>query len=458
MKFDGAQWDDAEWEDLLRYIRAHRVIPVIGPELITVQEGNATLPLVHWLAPRLAEQLRLPEPSRFNSLNEVACSYLITENADRRRMYNGLRSLLQNHVFEPPPALLQLAAITDFDLFIATTFDPLLVQAMEKSRPGFARSRDVMVFNSKPSTTPFPNPVPASLVYYILGNVDSFPDFCVWEEDFMEYLCCLVAQSHDTSMEGLFRLLGDRHLLLLGAPYSDWVVHFFLRAARGSRLTGSRKDDATEVIADSPANLGGSTLSTVLFFNNQVKATRIIDSSPTVFVEELARRWHAERDLSAQDFLSRMAREMPRGDIFLSYSRDDLAAARHLAMRLKENNIPVWMDTERLRLGENYENTLELTVRDSCSFFLALISPATESDQHRYVHKERAWAAQRHVDGFVFYLPLVLEGTPEPGHEPPCFREIHRETIARDGTPNNELIQRLRALMESWRSSGRPRA
>jgi hypothetical protein len=303
--------------------------------------------MVRWLAPRLAEQLQLPEAERYTQLNDVVCAYLATSKSDRRKIYNGLRAIFEKHTFTSPQPLLQLAEITDFDLFISTTFDPLLTLAMEQHRPGFARSRDVLRFDTKPSTRPFPYPVQDSLVYHILGDLECFPDFCVWEEDYMEYLCCLIAQRHDASMEGLFKLLADRHLLL-GAPYSDWVVHFFLRAARGSRLTGVRKDDATEIIADSTAVLGRSTI----FFNNTVHAASLIDIPPADFVAELSRRWHAERDVSAQDFLQRMGKTMPKGAVFLSYSRDDLTAAQRLAMTLKTANIPIWMDTDRLQAGD----------------------------------------------------------------------------------------------------------
>jgi hypothetical protein len=398
--------------------------------------------------------LHLPSAASYTRLNNVACDYLATRKSDRRKIYNGIRTLLEKQQFPIPQPLLQLAAIIDFDLLITTTFDSLLVQAMEQQRPGFARSRDVFRFDTKPSARPFPHPVRDSLVYHILGDLDCFPDFCVWEEDYMEYLCCLIAQRHDPSMEGLFKLLADRHLLLLGAPYSDWVVHFFLRAARGSRLTGARKDDATEIIADSPAVLGTSTI----FFNNTVQATSLIDSTPADFVVELSRRWQAEQAVSAQDFLQRMEQEMPQGAVFLSYSRDDLAAAQNLAMSLKTANIPVWMDKERLQVGDSFRAELEIAIRSRCSYFIALISPATESDQHRYVHRERAWAAQRHVEGFVFYLPLILEGTPEPRLEPQCFAGIHRETIAKDGTPNTALVEQLRRLMERWRDTRAPRA
>lgn len=42
------------WEDLLLFIEEGKVIPVVGPELVTVQDGEHSVPLCGWLARRLA--------------------------------------------------------------------------------------------------------------------------------------------------------------------------------------------------------------------------------------------------------------------------------------------------------------------------------------------------------------------------------------------------------------------
>lgn len=273
----------------------------------------------------------------------------------------------------------------------------------------------------------------------------------------MEYLCALVSQSGDRALEGLFRQLHTRHLLLLGAPFRDWIVRFFIRAARGTRLSEPRENGAGEYLADHTANLGEPT---IFFFNNLAKATHVIQQDPTAFVAELYERWQKSRDVSGstQDFLDRLANEMPRGAVFISYSRKDSDAATRLAMRLAAGNVPVWLDKERLHVGANYERDLEHAVRDSCSFFVSLISANTEADATRYVHKERAWAATRFQDGFVFYLPVVIDDTrsTDVKLEPACFAKIHRERFA-GGEPSDDFIQRLRLYLETWRTSGRPR-
>jgi hypothetical protein len=251
--------------------------------------------------------------------------------------------------------------------------------------------------------------------------------------------------------------LRTRHLLFLGAPFGDWIVRFFIRVARGTRLTDQRPQDTSEYLADQKANVGEPT---IFFFNNIAKATRVVVADPTAFVTELFRRWRKSHDPSAsvQDFLERLADEMPTGAVFISYSRRDSGAATFLAMRLAAANIPVWLDKERLRPGGNYERNLEHAVRDSCSFFISLISANTEADATKYVHKERAWAASRFQDGYVFYIPIVIDDTRSTDIklEPACFHKIHRERFF-GGEPSEELIQRLRFYVEEWRNGKRPR-
>jgi hypothetical protein len=152
-----------------------------------------------------------------------------------------------------------------------------------------------------------------------------------------------------------------------------------------------------------------------------------------------------------------MPAEIPRGAVFLSYSRDDLSSAVQLARALETAGVPVWMDKIRLEAGANYERSLQHEVKDACSFFISLISKATEADPARYVHRERAWAAQRHVDGFVFYVPLVLDldETTPPRLEPECFRQSHYERW-KDATLGN-FVRRVRELVDEFRSAGRPR-
>ena len=134
--------DDDAWDDLLSFIEERRVIPIVGPELLLVATERGPRLLLDWVAEKLAGRLNvniaeLPQPY---TLNDVVCWFL-SARGRREEAYVRLRGIIKEANFEPPTALRRLAAITDFDLFVSTTFDPLLETAINLER-----------FNGSPST------------------------------------------------------------------------------------------------------------------------------------------------------------------------------------------------------------------------------------------------------------------------------------------------------------------
>jgi hypothetical protein len=138
-------FDDDAWDDLLNYIEEKRVIPIVGPELLRVQTDTGPRLLYEWLAEKLAARLNvevLALPPAY-TLNDVVCQFLANRGR-REEAYTRLRTILRETNFAPPPALVQLAQITDFDLFVTTTFDPLLEQALNAERSGGAATTEVI--------------------------------------------------------------------------------------------------------------------------------------------------------------------------------------------------------------------------------------------------------------------------------------------------------------------------
>ena len=446
---------ERDWRDLLRRIHNRQVIPVVGPSLATVVDPatGERVPLRRHLAPALARGLGLENPESFVSWNDVARAHLLG-GGKRERVYDELRALLDQVRADPPPALLALASITDFDLFISSTPDSLLAQALTRQRPGFSPARDVIRFHPRGlpgdrATCPRTSPARSCTTSWATrtptrtsrsGKRTTWSSSAAcskrrirWRTSFASSraaICCFWAPRRRTGSS---------------ASSCGW------RAS-----SGCPSCDQHDYLADQPASLGDPM---ILFFDQAVKATRVIAGPPAEFVQTLERAWRERYGAAGSDeeFLQRMPAEIPRGAVFLSYSRDDLSAAVKLARALEAAGVPVWMDKLRLEAGASYERSLQHEVKDACSFFVSLISRATEADPARYVHRERAWAAQRHVDGFVFYVPLVLDldETTPPRLEPECFRQSHSERW-NDATLGN-FVLRVRKLVDEFRSAGRPR-
>ena len=321
-------------------------MPVVGPGLaLTVDDYGNELPIAELIAPQLAEALNLANCSTYATYNDVAREYFL-RGGSRQDLYNELGHLLSQSTAAPSATLLKLAAITDFELLISSTPDWLLQSAVAKERPAFSSERDTIRFHpngiSRPDgmiATPrmrspcdLPDQLAVPTVYHILGD-HTLPDFAVWEEDYMEFVCGLI-EKRDT-MPNFFQLLQRKNLLLLGAPSEDWIVRFFLRAARGKRLSDGNQP---LYLADEHEKLGEPM---VFFLSHATKSTQIIDSAPSAFVSELYDRWQQQHD-PTQDVLGLLPDDMPKNSVFISYSHDDRDIALQIAEALFHEFLYGW--------------------------------------------------------------------------------------------------------------------
>src|SRR5580704_535745 len=142
-----ATLDEDAWEDLLNFIEERRVIPIIGPELLQVETDSGPRLLYDWVAEKLPARLNidLAELPESYTLNDVVCWFLAARGR-REEAYARVRSIFREANFVPPFALRQLAQITDFDLFVTTTFDPLLEQAINLERFQGAQTAEVLSY------------------------------------------------------------------------------------------------------------------------------------------------------------------------------------------------------------------------------------------------------------------------------------------------------------------------
>lgn len=440
--------DAIPWSRLLRDIHHRQVLPIIGPGLVTVEQDGRQIPFGEWLVPEFARRLNV-EFRAGMTLNRAACAHLV-QKGKRKDIYQELRELVEEHAGLPVPrGLTDLAAVRDFDLFITSTFDGFLARALEQARPGWkASDRGRAAFHPN-RPVDLPSPLPGTFLYHVLGAWDTYPDFAVWEEDYMEFICGLLEAPKDTRLN-LFEKLRNRSLLLIGAPFDDWIVRFFLRVAKQGRLSDLR-DSAADYLADRPDLMGAPM---VFYFDQVIGSPQILPVEPAVFTAELRRRWAERYDSgSAEELLESISADMERGSVFISYSHDDLAAAATLAAGLKASGIPVWLDRRRLQAGGDWEQALKRAVKVRASLFLSVISSATERSPDRFVHQERQWAAERHVPGMIFYIPVMIDGTTDPVREPAVFSRLHRHSLP-GGAVTPGFAKLVHGYLEEFRLNG----
>jgi hypothetical protein len=449
-----ATLDDDAWDDLLNFIEERRVIPIIGPELLKVETESGSRLLYDWIAEKLAAKLNvdtseLPQPY---TLNDVVCWFLAARGR-REEAYTRVRSILRDASFAPPLALRQLAQITDFDLFVTTTFDPLLEQAVNLERFQGAQSTEVIAYS--------PNRVadlPAErerlqrpVVYHLLGRLSASPTYVISDEDTLEFICAL--QSEHLTPEKLFHELEHSHLLLIGSSFTNWLAQLFLRMTKRHRLSDPR--DVGEVLADNHSDSDGRLVA----FLQQVSVRTRIYSGAGKFVDELHRRWTVRRkpadviDLTSPQRFLPPEREMPDHAVFVSYAREDLAAVQKLKAGLDAAGVKTWFDLERLESGDDYDRKIQRNIA-RCSYFIPIVSATTERRLEAYFRREWSYALDRArniAEGALFILPVSIDDTDAgAAHVPERFKALHFTKLP-GGEVSPEFARRLQDLLSRSR-------
>jgi hypothetical protein len=183
-----AELDDAFWNDLLGRIGEGEVVPVVGPGAVTFGRGDELL--YPWLAQRLTADLDPPLTFETppNNIQEVVDAQRARQQPIER-IYKRLHKYVEDPDLRPGITLAAVAAIEGFQLFISTTFDPLLARAVESASPG---GRPEQRRGASSLRDPCPDlPLELAkmqgpderLVYQILGRAQPYRDFVVWDDD-----------------------------------------------------------------------------------------------------------------------------------------------------------------------------------------------------------------------------------------------------------------------------------
>ena len=427
-------FDNDAWEDLLNFVEEKRVIPIIGPELVTVQTGTGPENLYTWLARTLAARLGTPVPAPPNTLtlNDVIVRHF-AKRGRREDLYTRIRTIMREANFAPSPALLKLAEITDFNLFVSTTFDTLMEDALNAVRFSGARMTEVIAYtpNKLVDLVVEREAMPRPLVFHLLGRLSASPSYAISDEDVLEFVCALQTRHHGP--EKLFSELEHNHLLLLGGDFSDWMTRLFLRLAKRRRLSEPR--DVGETVADLTASREPGL---VFFLQHVSSSTRLFAGGAIAFVDELHRRWIARRadttGAGTKDGSAAPARflpperEMSDGAVFISYAREDLAAVQQLKAGLDAAGVNAWFDLERLEGGDDFAVRIRANIA-RCGYFLPIISAHTQRRVEGWFRREWSWAVDRTegmAEGARFILPVCIDGTnPAEALVPAKIKSLH---------------------------------
>jgi hypothetical protein len=378
------------WNAWIDYIQQQEVVPVLGTDTQAVLDGRE-IHLYPWLAERLIEKYQLSQQPADATLTTVVAEILNQRLDNEALVYAGISDIVRTANLQPSEWLRKLARITDFNLFVTSSFDPLLETALNEERFQ-GEKRTIVINNSLRKVKDLPEGFEDSrdtYVFHIMGSLRNPPYFAVTENDQLEFLCGL--QNMGARPERLFSVLKEKHLLVLGSNYPDWAGRFMLRTLRNDNLS-KRSTPSMETLAGAAtrndANLTG-------FLRQFSKGTVVyLEGGSDKFIDQLESHWREAKTPDVALAAATAPATSPARDtspagrprVFISYAHEDIAAVRVLRDSLNPF-FTVWMDENDLKEGDEFDRKIKQQI-ETCDIFIPVISTNTEARPRAYFRRE----------------------------------------------------------------------
>jgi TolB-like protein len=135
--------------------------------------------------------------------------------------------------------------------------------------------------------------------------------------------------------------------------------------------------------------------------------------------------------------------------VFLSYAREDTAAAQRIAEALRSHGVEVWFDQNELRGGDAWDAKIRKQIRE-CALFMPVISAHTQARGEGYFRLEWKLAVERtHLmaEGMPFLSPVVIDATPDAGAVVPGEFMRVQWTRLTGGLPTSQFVEQAKRLL-----------
>ncbi len=438
---------DQGWKELLSEIKNGNVIPIIGSELSKIEVAGKEQQLDEFLLNELIHKNEISEGvSDFTQLKHSREWKNLIDDRDTCMQYEINKNY---NDLNPAPSiyLKKLLKIKEFKIILSTTFDNLIEQALREKYG----NENVKVYNYELKTK-F-NDVNESdllddtktLLFHMFGKLgDLETSFVLTEDDLLKYMLNWINIS--SSPKNLINFLQDKHLLVLGCNYPNWLFKFFLHAIKyniekNTMNVISRKSVVADFYMDDDLD----------FFLSRIK-TRF-HNNPEAFINELLERYELDEVQSSE--------EKQFNDIFISYAHEDGDAVDKVVTELKNSKIGVWFDKNKdeqygLETGDKFEKKIKLNITNS-KMFVPVLSKNILADR-RFFRKEWHHAIEESKGSYRNYIfPIVIDDDLDLNHGAIAdeFKDLHIQKVDM-GNIKDSMRQLIRLINRDKRISMKP--
>lgn len=378
------------WDKLIQKIIDGKVIPVIGPEMMTINGIEINKYIVDGIGRKLSMK---NSPNSFSELI-YAPEYKNTYG-NRDRIYYQVNNIFAKKRFAASNQLERLLSIRQFPFVITTSFAPIVEDTM---RTIWKDELRVLRFNNNPMENDDIRTgadLRKPTVYYMFGKVcDGVKKYVLTDTDMLDYVSSWLSNDNRARPKNLCNELKDKYILMLGNNFSNWLFRFIWYSMRKPDLgQGMLAYDSVDE-------------SLITFLERTETFTK---QNTTEVIDQLVSR--LEKKL-AENEKTKFNKPEDNIDVFISYSRKDIEIASRLYDSLTKQGKRVWYDKHNLTDGGNFMEEIRKAIRTS-KFFIPILSHniTAEKDFSHVYRNEWDTAIEVAISmGRTYLIPLAEEG------------------------------------------------
>jgi hypothetical protein len=442
------KFENSDWDLLLTKMQKGEVVPFLGHELLICRTEEPR-DLYSIVAPKLAEELGVKYKAERDRppLHVVSETYLRDRHAKIETIYAKIPGIVESMKFEIPDPLSKLARITDFNLYVSTTFDEFLQKAIDKERYNGKHKHDSLIYSTHSKRDDLPSAFNRNepIVYHLFGRMEPAFTYAVTEDDILDFGHNL--QLEDKRPKNLFDELGTKCLLMLGCSFPDWLARFIIRSIKGTN-EGNIKP-GFGYIAD---NKSLKSYELMQFLTRHQANVYQCCKGVTEFVDELYNRWITRKDKIKEYSTVAEHKDFSPGKIFISYAKENRIAADKIFAALKAKDLDPWMDASQLEPGDDFKKVILENIK-TAALFIPVISETIFDPGERFYKLEWNTAIAsltRRLCNEDFIVPIIVDSlSPNDPKIPEQFNTRHCSTFNNGELPEefaNAIQTKIRKI------------
>jgi hypothetical protein len=115
--------------------------------------------------------------------------------------------------------------------------------------------------------------------------------------------------------------------------------------------------------------------------------------------------------------------------VFFTYAHHDKKTVFKLYQRMVKDGINVWLDSEKLEPGQNWQHEIRKAILKSDVVLVCLSNKFNEQQGYRHEELKLALEKAKLLDDQVFIIPVRLEKCDLPE----CLHHLHRVDLFEEG-------------------------